>query len=114
MALNEDWERFAGFILEDNDIQRISMDNPLVYDKCFEMLNLWERMSENPVSKGMVKQKLIKLKRNDILSSLEESKYIINFFEETKGRIPHSCFSCYSEKSSRAVMLNIIYLIPIS
>lgn len=74
MALNEDWKRFGMEILHDNDIKRIDMDHRSVYEKCFEMLNQWEKKSEVPVNIGMVMQVLLKLRRNDIWSSLQESK----------------------------------------
>ena len=74
MALNEDWKRFGMEILHDNDIKRIDIDQRSVYEKCFEMLNQWEKKSEVPVNIGMVMQVLLKLRRNDIWSSLQESK----------------------------------------
>ena len=77
MLLNEDWRKFAYEVLTDYQIQRIDMDNSTVYEKCFEMLKLWNQQSQKTVVNSMVIEILKKLKRNDILLSLADCKLLI-------------------------------------
>lgn len=78
MTLHEDWKKFAFYILNDNDIKIIDIDQRGVYEKCFTMLNQWERNSKEPVTIIMVKQILEKLKRNDIWISMKDGKCNFN------------------------------------
>lgn len=68
-----DWRRFARKLDHDEGlIEQVDLDFRKTYDKTFEILNRWLEQSEINVTWEMLKEKLVKLPRYDIVREIEK------------------------------------------